>query len=335
MFATLGVILTLLISQVATADMQINVSQDGTDTVEIRMVSNIRLTENLSVAGNWICHDGLHIYFNSEDSCKDSNKSDNNLYKHNCTGSLEIIPIRELEFIYINAERQKFMTRFYKVSTDYNQQKVTLSKSDYERLAEIRSLSEIEYKVSEIEELEVATCENRRLYPPTNILAEERDGSTREKYISQALLKAGLPIVNSPFGRTESISLDSPLRQIEISAPKASLFKLNTLQSFPMAEKLFEPEKAVGDQEERASEGLKSPFCNFAYSTDRFWFLAGGGGHVGGGGFSAFDTDRLQEISRDLWLEPTVDNKQLENYLKKEYDPNVRLFETGCGGAEL
>jgi hypothetical protein len=261
MFANLGVILTLIVGLFAHAETQVVEHIPGTDVVSIKLVSNIRLTEGLSVAGNWVCHDGLYIYFDSEDSCKESNRSENNLYKHNCTGSLEIIPVREIEFIHVNTAENEFLTRFYKVATEYTEQTITMNRADFSKLSEINSMDEIGFQASNITSKEISLCKGRHIYPPTNILADEREGSVKEKYLAKALIDADLPIVNSPYGRTEAISVaiplrhSSPLNQPELQSQ--GLILLQKMSSTSLSGQLFNPKEIDFPGLEDQPDGFK------------------------------------------------------------------------------
>ncbi len=73
--------------------------------------NHVLVSRSQSVSGDFVCHDGTNLYFRDQDACQLASSGD-------CS-SLFVSPIAEVEDLYLSADTEAKVTRFYTIPLTY------------------------------------------------------------------------------------------------------------------------------------------------------------------------------------------------------------------------
>lgn len=154
--------------------LSLSVSVGHSATMQI--YSDIHLGPSLQISANFLCQDGVYIYFKSKQDCLDSRKD------WTCSEDLMVKPIREVEMILTEVGGPS-VTRFFKVDTEYKYQQVERDSrgTTYNTIDEYRDLP---------------YCAERTKLEPGNVGEFRYPASTTEKHFIEAMLEAGVTMIN-------------------------------------------------------------------------------------------------------------------------------------------
>ncbi len=171
----------------------------------MQIFSDIQFGPKLQISANFLCQDGVYIYFRSQQDCLDSG------LEWNCSEDLVIKPIREVEMILTEVGGES-LTRFFKVNTQFKYQQV-----------ERDSRGNVFNNINEFRELPF--CAERPRLEPGNVGEFRYPQSQSEKFFIESMLEAGITMVNVAEAGTSILDAIDLKQQVESTQKVSSTIK--------------------------------------------------------------------------------------------------------------
>ncbi len=150
----------------------------------IEVVENVVIGREISVPGDRLCHDGVHIYFRSQEDCQKTN------IEHSCRSQF-IAPIRQAEVISIDENKKIY--RFFDVPKSYEVRTYNPDERGYFDLVARQTHS-------------IPFCSGAEPREPV-IVFEQREGTPEELPFLQRLFNFGVTVINTGFGPLKSLHM--------------------------------------------------------------------------------------------------------------------------------
>lgn len=161
---------------------------------------HVLLGRELSVAGHRLCHDGMHMYFKTEEQCRlhNSTMEPHGFETLDCS-DLKLTPVNEIEQIKLT-ELGPSVYRFFTVDLFYRQ--------------EAREVSHMGQSEAVVTEHYVQVCDEfdstRPTVFPENVWTQ-RNAAEEELDMLNELYQAGFEIIHSPAGVIENLLFADPI----------------------------------------------------------------------------------------------------------------------------
>ena len=178
---------------------------------ELVEVENLWLTQDIHVSAEFLCQDGVNIYFKSAVECFLATN------KVTCTQELKISPINYIEKV--NLPDGRYVTQFFNIPTNYS-----LMVYELEEDGPIKN-----YSLVYSERETIPLCLGMSELEPKKIRGS-REATGNEILLMESLLESGVSIINSPYGKVDPKMLieqeekynESTIEKISFKSPLCS-----------------------------------------------------------------------------------------------------------------